>query len=249
GILIRDGVKMIFNPYDYPALEAALQLKEASQGEVIALTMGPPLAEEVLREAVSLGADDGILLSDPAFAGADTLATAYTLARGIETLGDVDLILCGSQSVDGETGHVGAQIATWLGLVHVEEGAGLALTEGVVQVWHRTGYGRELLAVEPPLVVSLAKDAYEPRLPSLRNKMRAKKHPFRHWGKDDISADPECIGVAGSPTKIHRTFVPPGGVKGQIFSGSAAEQVAQLWDQLERTGVLAACRRGGGQHG
>lgn len=234
GLVIREGVPMVLNPNDYFAIEEALRLKETWGGEVVALTMGPPGADAILREAISLGVDDGVLLSHPSFAGADTLATAYTLARGIECLGGYDLILTGSRSTDGETGQVGPQIAEILGIPHLTELICPIDIEGEsLLAWHQTDYGQELVQMPLPALLTAAKGMNEPRLPSLRGKMRAKKQELPIWGPGEIKADPDRIGLAGSPTCILQTALPERGTHSKMLEGSMGEQIDALLHHLE----------------
>jgi electron transfer flavoprotein beta subunit len=233
GLVIRDGVPMVLNPNDYFAIEESLRLKETGGGEVVAMTMGPPAAEAVLREAISLGVDDGVLLCHRSFAGADTLATAYALARGIECLGGYDLVLTGSRSTDGETGQVGPQIAEFLGIPHAAELIRPVEVEGDhLLAWHQTDYGQELLQMPLPALLTVAKGMNEPRLPSLRGKMRAKKQAITVWGPEEIKADPDRIGLAGSPTRMLETTLPARKTRSKMLEGSLAEQVAALLHEL-----------------
>lgn len=233
GLVIREGVPMVLNPNDYFTIEEALRLKEAMGGEVVAITMGPPTAEAVLREAISLGVDDGVLLCHRAFAGADTLATAYALARGIESLGGYDLILTGSRSTDGETGQVGPQIAELLGIPHLTELIRPIEVEGDhLLAWHQTDYGQELLQMPLPALLTVAKGMNEPRLPSLRGKMRAKKQTIPIWGPQEIKAEPDRIGLAGSPTRMLETALPERKTGSKMLEGSMAHQVDALLDHL-----------------
>ena len=174
--LAREGVQSIMNPYDQHAVEEAVRLKEQLGGEVIVLSMGPPQAEEVLRQAISCGADRGVLVSDRAFAGADTWATSYTLARAVQKIGDFDLILCGKQAIDGDTAQVGPGLAIQLDIPFVtciqkvREASDKELT---MERMMDDGY--DVVAVQYPALITVVKDLNEPRVPSLKGKMKSKK--------------------------------------------------------------------------
>lgn len=213
--LIREGVPAIINPYDLHALEAALQLKEQYGGKVTALSMGPPMAEDALKKAVSLGADDAVLLSDRAFAGADTLATSYILTKAIEKLDKeqgVDLIFCGKQAIDGDTAQVGPGIAARLNypqLTYVMEVEELREKNNKIAVKRKMGNGKEFLEAKFPAVLTFLKDINEIRYASLDNLIRAARYECTVWGKAELEADPEKIGLKGSPTWVRAIFAPP----------------------------------------
>ncbi|MEW6426574.1 MAG: electron transfer flavoprotein subunit beta/FixA family protein [Thermodesulfobacteriota bacterium] len=233
--LRREGVASIINPYDRHALEAAVVLKETYGGTVTVVSMGPPQAEDVLREAVSCGADEGVLVSDRAFAGSDTWATSYTLAQAIRALGSFDLVLCGKQAIDGDTAQVGPGLAERLNIPFVASVRRIGLAEDGEFVAERMmDDGYDTVAVAAPALFTVVKEINEPRLPSLKGKMRAKKMEVRRLCGGDIGADPACLGLAGSPTQVVRVFAPP--VRGDrcMFAGSAEEQVERLLAELER---------------
>ncbi|MEE8590932.1 MAG: electron transfer flavoprotein subunit beta/FixA family protein [Spirochaetia bacterium] len=237
--LMREGVESIINPFDMYALEEGIRLKEKHGGTVIVLSMGPPQVESALREALSLGVDEAILLSDRAFAGADTLATAYTLARGIKKVGKVDVILMGRQAIDGDTGQVGPGVAENLGLPHVTE---IRMIEGIeddgtiiVERLLEDGYVR--LKSKLPLVLTVVKEINEPRLPSLKGKMAAKKAEIPSWNHEDIEFDLQRIGLTGSPTQVMKIFTPPKPSGGKIFEGDVQQAVTSLLAELREAGI------------
>lgn len=232
--LAREGVSSIMNPFDRHALEEGVRIKESQGGTVTALSMGPPQAEAVLREAISLGADHGVLVSDRAFAGADTWATSYTLARAIETLGGADLVLCGKQAIDGDTAQVGPGLARRLGLSYVTcaQKVRHAGKDGLV-VERMMDDGYDVVELPLPALLTVVKDVNEPRVPSLKGKMRAKSAEITIFSAAAIGADPACIGLAGSPTRVVRVFAPPPRGNRQVFGGSATEQVEQLLTRLQ----------------
>lgn len=237
--LMREGVESIINPFDMYALEEGIRLKEKHGGTVIVLSMGPPQVESALREALSLGVDEAILLSDRAFAGADTLATAYTLARGIKKVGKVDVILMGRQAIDGDTGQVGPGVAENLGLPHVTE---IRMIEGIeddgtiiVERLLEDGYVR--LKSKLPIVLTVVKEINEPRLPSLKGKMAAKKAEIPSWNHEDIEFDLQRIGLTGSPTQVMKIFTPPKPSGGKIFEGDVQQAVTSLLAELREAGI------------
>ncbi len=232
--LAREGVESIMNPFDRHALEEAVSLKEKHGGEVTVLSMGPPQAETVLREAVSCGADHAVLVSDRAFAGADTWATSYTLAMAAATLGVFDLILCGKQAIDGDTAQVGPGLAGRLKLPYVtcvQKVRGIEA--GKIQVERMMDDGFDVVQLPLPALLTVVKDINEPRVPSLKGKMKAKKVVIKTLTAQDIGAEEQCIGLAGSPTRVVNVFTPEPRGDRTVFSGDIEEQVAQLVDQLE----------------
>ena len=220
GTMEREGVPAMVNPYDLYAVEEALKVKEDHGGTVTALSMGPPQVQEALREVVAMGVDGGCLLTDREFAGADTLATSYTLAKGLEKIGEYDLVFCGKQAVDGDTAQVGPEMAEHLGVPFV--GFVRKIREvrpGFITVERMTDEGGEVVESPLPAVVSVVKEINEPRLPSLRGKMRAKKFEATLWGAADIGAEAGRIGMTGSPTWVARSFTPEPRGGGEILQG------------------------------
>jgi electron transfer flavoprotein alpha/beta subunit len=211
GTMIRDGVEAIINPLDLYGIELAIQLREQFGGQITTISMGPPKAEKALREAIAMGVDGGVLLSARAFAGADTWATAYTLARGIKKLGEFDLIICGERATDGDTGQVGPAIASFLDLPVVSYVSKFdEARDGTIRVHRLVEDGYEVFDVTLPAVLTVVKEVADPRLPTLRGKQKAKKADVPVWTEETIDADPESIGLGGSPTrvvKIHRPKV------------------------------------------
>lgn len=231
--LAREGVQSIMNPYDQHALEEAVRLKEQHGGEVVAVTMGPPQAEEMLRLAISCGADKVVLVSDRAFAGADTWATAYTLENTLKNIGDYDLILCGKQAIDGDTAQVGPGLATRLGIPFVTCVQKIREASDTGLVMERMmDDGYDVVAVNYPALVTVVKDINEPRVPSLKGKMKAKKAEIITMSAEDIGADPSCIGLPGSPTKVVEVFPPPARSEHSVLEGTIDEQITQLVDKL-----------------
>lgn len=230
----REGVESIMNPFDHYALEEAVRIKEEFGGRVTALSMGPPQAEEVLKEAISCGADAGVLVSDRAFAGADTWATSYTLSQAARTLGDFDLILCGKQAIDGDTAQVGPGLACQMHIPFVTCVQKVrSIDEKVILVERMMDDGYDVVQLPLPALLTVVKDINEPRVPSLKGKMKAKKAKIETLSAADIQADEKCIGLAGSPTQVVNVFTPPPRGDRTVFSGTPEEQVRQLVEQLK----------------
>jgi len=233
--LIREGVASITNPFDEFALEEALLTKEKVGGEVHVLTMGPPQAIEVLKNALAVGADKVYLLSDRAFAGADTLATAYTLAKTIEWIGGVDLVICGKQAIDGDTAQVGPGIATRLGipqLTYVAKVKEIDPANKKIVVERMLEVGREVVQSSLPVVITVIKDINEPRLPSLLGIKKAAKVQIPTLTAKDIPVDPNRIGLKGSPTWVSKIFSPEARGGGEILKGELTEVVPLLVEKL-----------------
>lgn len=231
--IIREGVESIINPFDMYAVEEALRIKEQCGGKVTAISMGIPSVSDLLKETIALGADEAVLLSDRAFAGADTLATSYTLSMGIRKIGNYDIIICGKQATDGDTAQVGPSLAEKLGIPHttyvrkIEE-----IREGYIRCQRLTDDGYEVVEMSLPAVITVVKEINEPRLPSLKGMMRAKKAVIPVWTLADISTDENLCGLKGSPTQVVKTFVPVHDINSEMFEGTADEQARCLADRL-----------------
>jgi electron transfer flavoprotein beta subunit len=238
--LVRSGVESISNPYDIVALEEALRLKERYGGRVTALTMGPPQGEEVLREALSLGADDAVLLSDRPFAGADTLATSYTLAKAIERLDrehPVEVIFCGKQAIDGDTAQTGPGIATRLGytlFTYVVEVQSIDEAKGVIQVRRKIEGGFEIVKGPLPALLTAELDLAKPRRASLPLLIQALRAGVKRWDAKAIEAEPVKLGLKGSATWVKRIFTPPVREGGPRFTAGENPEAAveQFLDTL-----------------
>ncbi len=227
--LIREGVASIINPFDTYAIEEGVRLKEKFGGKVIVLTMGPPQAVAALKEAISVGADEAILLSDRAFAGSDTLATSYTLASGIKKIGTFDVILCGKQASDGDTAQVGPGISTHLNIPQVTYVKKIEEINGDrAKVERMVEEGYEIIEAPLPCLMTVVKEINEPRLPSLKGKMKANKAAIITWTAKDLGLEPSRIGLNGSPTKVVKIFTPLPRAGGQILKGEPNEVAGQL---------------------
>ena len=229
GTIQRDGRQSVTNPYDTFALEEAVRLKERYGGEILVLSMGIPAVEDLLRDAVSRGADRGLLLSDRAFAGADTLATSYTLSLGVERLGPFDLILCGKMAIDGDTAQIGPELAEHLGLPHVSDVRAILSAENGALTCERERSGaRETVRVRLPALLTVQKDVNMPRMPSIAGVRRGLEAPIRTMGAKDLGSDPGRTGLDGSPTQVVRTYTPERSSEAEIIRGTPARQAAAI---------------------
>lgn len=240
GTLIREGVPSIINPEDKNAIEEALRLKKKSaDGKVTVLSMGPPQAERALREALSMGVDKAILVSDRAFAGADTLATSYTLSKAIKKLGTYDLILCGSQTIDGETGQVGPQLAEWLNLpqaIHAEE---IDLRENLVTVKSNFDSVTRIVEMKTPALVTVSHQINTPRYKHMNTVLKAyRDKAVITWSKEDLNLNPIRIGLKGSPTWVRKTFVHRHRRDGIVIEKPAANSAADILDFILEKALL-----------
>ena len=223
GVLIRDGVESKMNPYDLFALETALKLKEETGGSVKVITMGPPAAKDVLMEAIYMGADDGVLVSDRRFAGADVLATSRTLSSAIAASGNFDLILCGKQTTDGDTAQVGAEIAEYMELLHFANVKSISLnSEKEITVVSELGATIQTAKVTLPCICCADADINTPRLPSYKRKLNAKGNEelIKTLSLDDFKDNnPEHYGLSGSPTQVERIFPPEKNTNREFVEG------------------------------
>lgn len=223
------------NPPDLFAIEEALRLKEAAGGRVTVWTMGPEQAEKMLRKCVALGADGGVMLSDRLFAGADTLATARTLARGIAYAGLPDLLICGAHSIDGETGQVGPALAEKLRIPHttqVVEIIGMEPGKSLV-CRRRTEYGAETVALALPALITVAAGINQPRLATVKGLLKANRTEIRRLAALELGMEPKDCGQAGSPTRVNGTqAAPKSGRQASLMSGTVEEQTEFIADEL-----------------
>ncbi|HEY8500992.1 MAG TPA: electron transfer flavoprotein subunit beta/FixA family protein [Clostridia bacterium] len=231
--IIRDEADAVINPFDEYAIEEGVRIKEKVGGSVTVISMGIPKTAELLRETIALGVDEAVLLTDRAFAGSDTLATSYALSMGIKKLGSYDLIICGKQATDGDTAQVGPSLAEKLGVPHttyvrkIEE-----IKDGYIRCQRMTDDGYEVIEMPLPAVITVVKEINEPRLPSIKGKLKAKKYEVKILTADDIGADKSLCGLNGSPTQVIKTFTPVHEINGEILEGTAREQAKKLADKL-----------------
>jgi len=232
--LIRDGVESVINPFDAYAIEEGVRLRERFGGKVTVITMGPPQAENALKEAISLGCDEAVLVSDRKFAGSDTWATSYTLSCAIKKIGSFDIILCGKQASDGDTAQVGPGISTHLDIpqvTYVKKIEEVANSKARVERMTEEGY--DILETPIPCLFTVVKEINTPRLPSLKGMMRAKSAKISKWNAEDIGADPKDIGLEGSPTRVVKIFTPPPRKGGEMLKGDKADIAKELVELLK----------------
>lgn len=232
--LIRKGVPSIVSPYDKNALEAAVQLKEAHGGSVTVISMGPEQAKDALKECISVGADRAVLISDSVFGGSDTLATSYILAAAIKKLGKFDLILCGKQAIDGDTGHVGPQIAEHLGIAQITFVAKIEVKGDTILVNKEHDEGYEVIEARLPVVCTVVKSINEPRFATIKSKMAANKAKIEVLTAAELpEIDTAGVGLNGSATKVKKTFAPPKRESGiRIKEETARESALKLVQKL-----------------
>ena len=243
GTLIRAGVPSIINPHDMNALEMAFWLKDRYGGSVTVISMAPPQAKLGLEHAIGMGADRAILVSDRMFAGADTLATSYTLAKTIEKLGDIDLIIMGQETIDSSTAHIGAQLASWLNLPYVYYVTEVEYVEEErkLRVKRMLEDAFEVYDVRLPALISTAMHSNNPRRIRLKHKLRAKlENPIDVWSNKVLGLDPNCIGLRGSPTIVKKIeFMPKVPRKKEICQEKDPKRAAEwLVERLIEEGLL-----------
>jgi len=237
--LVREGVDSVINPFDLYAVEEALCLKEQCGGMVTVLSMGPPQAVDILRQGLSLGAERAILLSDIGFAGADTLATSYTLAKAVKKIGHFDLIICGKQAVDGDTAHVGPSLAEKMGVPHISCVIKIhEVTNEYMIAGRMTEDSIEKVKLSLPGLITVCKEINEPRFPSMKWKIKAARSEIEVWSARDIGADENKIGLKGSPTRVVKMTSPNHSRAGQVLEGSIDEQVMDLVSKLQQAEIL-----------
>lgn len=241
GNLMREGIDSIINPDDRHALEAAVNLKETKGGKITVLSMGPPQAVDVVSEALAMGADRGILLSDAAFAGADTWATSYTLGRAIKKIGRYDLILCGRQAIDGDTAQIGPQVADYLDLpqvsyvYHIEK-----VNRKSMVVKRRLEDGFERVRAAMPALLTVIGELNLPRYPHVGRLIDAcrEKAPIEVWNAADIGVETREVGLEGSLTHVIKTFAPKAQREGEIIEGDVKESVRILTGKLKENRLI-----------
>jgi len=242
GNLLREGLASIINPDDRHALETALELKAAHEARVTAISMGPPQAIDALSEAMGMGADRAILLTDPAFAGADTWATSYTLGKTVETVGEFDLILCGRQAIDGDTAQVGPQVADYLDLPQVSYVYDVesVMTDHLI-VKRRLEDGYERIECRLPALLTIIGRMKTPRYPRMAGLLKAcrAKAPIEVWNAADIGVTTAEVGLEGSLTHVIKTFAPKFERRGEILNGKTADMVQTLVEQLKEQRLIA----------
>ncbi len=240
GVLKRDGVDSKMNPYDLFALETAIRLKDQEGGEITVLSMGPPQAAEIIKEAYMMGADRGALFSDRRFAGADVLATSYALSQGIKKLGNPDMIICGKMTTDGDTAQVGPEIAEFIGIPHVSNVKKIIeVKEDSIVLEMDMPYTVEVVEVKFPCLIAVDKDIFQPRLPSFKLKLATKDREIPFYSLDDLDDRDEMkYGLNGSPTQVKRVFPPEGNTDHEMWRGTGEELSVELFNKLKELKFL-----------
>jgi electron transfer flavoprotein beta subunit len=239
GAIQREKVPSILNPVDENAIEEALRLREKYSGKVTAISMGPPQAKEVLDWALTLGADEAILLSDRAFAAGDTLATAYVLAAGIKAICPVDIIFCGNEAADGATQQVGPQIAELLGYPHVSNVKELMVNENkTAEITRIIEYGHLKMEANLPILVSVSREINQPRTATAEGIFSLMDKVFREWSLKDIAVEEKNIGLEGSPTRVGKVYEQKIERQREILEGSPEEMVSAAIEKLRQEALI-----------
>jgi len=241
GTLKREGVPSIINPEDRHAIEGALDLRERFGGTVTVITMGPPQAREALREALAMGVDEACLLSDRSFAGADTLATAYTLSRGIAHLGEFDVIFGGRQAIDGDTAQVGPQLAGFMDIPQITYVCGIEevnTAEKFMIARRETDDEIQKVKAPFPVLLTVIKEFNVPRYPSVGGIFESFEKEIRVITAADLTMDKTMIGLEGSPTQVHRTFTPTPKGEGVKVEGTPKETAGRTVGMLREKGLI-----------
>ena len=233
GTMVREGVESIINPLDLYGIEIGIQLKEKHSGKITVITMGPPSAEKALREAIAMGCDDGILISGKEFAGSDTWATSYTIAKSIKKIGNFDLILAGERATDGDTGQVGPGIASFLDIPLLTYVSNIKkVTDNSIIVERLIEEGYETSKAPLPALLTLVKEISFPRLPTLRGKQKAKKIDINFWSSKNMKLDDKKLGLKGSPTRVVKIYHPKVTRNGKFVKAENEDSLVKAVDQL-----------------
>lgn len=236
GVLKRSGVDSKMNPYDLYALETGLRIKAKMKGKISVISMGPPQAVEVIKEAYCMGVDEGVLLSDKRFAGADTLSTAYAISQGIKKMGKFDLIICGKQTTDGDTAQVGPEVAESLDIPNAANVRKITeIDDNSITVEMDMGEVVQISKIEFPCLITVDKDIFQPRLPSYRKKIATRNKEVKLYSlKDFEDKDEKKYGLSGSPTQVERIFPPAVNTNKEIWKGSDPELSDRLYKELKK---------------
>lgn len=251
GTMIREGVESVVNPLDLYAIQVGVDLRERFGGAVSVVSMGPQNATKAIREAVAMGCDEGVLLSDSAFRGSDTWATSYTIAQAIKNIGTFDVILCGERATDGDTGQVGPGIAAWLDLPVLSyvsritdirpetagvpgEGDQSRVGVGTIEVERLIEEGYQRVRAPLPAVLTVVKEIVRPSLPTLRGKKRARRLEVPVWGSDDLAVEDAYLGLKGSPTRVVKIRTPKVARDGEVVKAREDHQIDQAVEGLMR---------------
>jgi electron transfer flavoprotein beta subunit len=236
GVLKRDGVDSKMNPFDLYALETALKIREEKGGKISVISMGPPQAAEVIREAYMMGVDEGALVTDRKFAGADVLATSYTISQGVRKMGSFDLILCGKQTTDGDTAQVGPEMAEYLGIPHIANVVKIIkINDKSMVVEMDMPNTTEVAEIQFPCLLTVEKNIFQPRLPSFKKKLETKEREVKMITLNDFEDKNEKkYGLNGSPTNVERIFPPTPNTDRETWNGNGDEIADKLSDKLKQ---------------
>jgi electron transfer flavoprotein beta subunit len=237
-LLQRSAIPAVLNALDRNGIEQAVTMKAQLGGTISVVTMAPPDAQEQLAEALAMGCDRAYLLSDAAFAGADTLATARALAAAIGKIGRYDLVFCGAYSADGSTSQVGPQVAELLGIPDLTHAVALDVQGGALEARCQVEDGHVTYACDLPALVTFDREANTPRLPTMTGIMRASQAGVVRWAAADLGLEPDMVGLKGSPTQMLNVFKPPVGRKGEILQGPPNETAGRLIAKLRAERIL-----------
>ena len=237
--LVREGVPSILNPFDQFALEEAIKIKKEGD-EIIVISMGPPQAKKALLKCLALGADSAILLTDRAFAGADTWATAYTLTQCIKKIGDFDIVFCGLQAIDGDTAQVGPEIAAQLGIPQITYVESVEKLEGKkLEAKAQSDDGYKIVETKVPvLITGITPSSFEPTNPPMMKIMKANKKPFQTWDANELGGDPNNYGLNGSLTQVIKIYSPPVKESGVVIQDEPKAAVEKLIELLSKDKVI-----------
>jgi electron transfer flavoprotein beta subunit len=241
GVLIRDSNNAKLNPYDLYALEASFSIKEKNPNATItAITMGPPNAKSVLKEALYMGTDEAVLVTDRRFAGADVLATSYTLSQLIKLIGEVDIIICGKQTTDGDTAQVGPEIAEFLGVPHIPYVIEiLEILDDKIVVKSTYDTHDEINEIKLPCLLTIEKSNLTPRLPSYKRKIKMKNYQIDTVTLDQLNdKNPKHYGLNGSPTQVEEIFPPSNEMKSKFIEGNKETLAHELYKILDENKFL-----------
>lgn len=235
GVLKRDGADTKMNPYDLFALETALRIREQVGGTIKVISMGPPQAMTVIKEAFSMGADEGALISDRKFGGADVLATSYTISQGARKMGDFDLIICGKQTTDGDTAQVGPEMAEYLGIPHIANVIDIInVKDKSMQLKMDMPNTVEIAEIKFPCLLTVDKDIYTPRLPSYKKKIASKDREIKVITFNDLEDKNEMnYGLNGSATQVERIFPPEVNNDREMWKGNGNELSSKMSSKLK----------------
>ena len=239
GRLKRDGVAAVINPFDEYAIETGLRLKEKHGGRVKVISMGPPAAEQALRDAIAMGCDEGFLVTDRVFGGADTWATSLTLAKSIQTTGPHDIIICGLKTTDGDTGQTGPEMAEHMGEPCISYvSAIIDVKDRKVTLKRNLDDGVETLEAPMPLIITVGKDVGQPRLATLRGRLAAKKAVIKPITNKELGMNPKELGLDGSYTRVTKIFTPEPHAGGEVIKGTPDQLADAIFKRLKEEKIV-----------